>query len=772
MLLQSPIVMLSSTIGELAALRQKVGREVEQAGAATAWRFEVHAVAAGDPPDEQYLRIANSCDLYVLIIGSQQSDATEAEYGVAYADNPEKVLPFFLGEGSAAVADFRALIDLRHARVKRDSVEDLAGPITDAILAAVASGRMVRPLLISEIDRRIERARAAIADIPLILEPRVIVGEKECAASGVIGLGTHVALSGIGGAGKTMVSLVAARRAARDGGVLPIYAVATEEAASPTDLVCQCLQAAHFRASSQVVDRWGAEGRIMLVVDGIESLSPTRRRHFMTNMSRWGERFSRCGVVVCARQFSSLELTDFVSAATAPLGDAQMRDLAEALGFGANIPRFSEQVRDIARWPMWATALLAYGPEVSTGLELLRKLVETRLRTAGMSSPIEEAELRAAAAFVAYDMWPATTSTVPQALDRIRRWRDEPTTSAMFASRPAGDILHLLGEAALVEVGNEVAFLHRLIATLLAAEHAIIEPRDAQPTDEELAPFVAALADDEEHIPLLRELLSTHDVFVLARYLRLTPPRKRAVDLEADVRRLTDAHRLWSPAGDELDVVFSDGWVAWRSASVPRATRSSDQDYAQWRRSSNDSVTFWSKSPFTEHTPEFAAAVDVLGRFRFRALDLDPGGDRWHRMAADEIRRLMKNRTEFDATVIATLRNRQDVYQGYLDQLGRIDPRSLAVPVGSPHVTIWAPLTQDPLVSVSWGSESPIVDFVTSTAADALTRGRTIALASLLSGQDQAAVFDDLKGDIEEALGCRLSAQTWRRPELVPAWAW
>jgi hypothetical protein len=163
MLMKMPTVMLSSTIGELATLRAEVGRGVEEAGVATAWRFEVHAVAEGSPPEEQYLGIATMCDLYIVIISSQQSDATEAEYQSAYADNPDKILAFFVGDGTPAVAEFRALIESRHTRVQRPTADALVDPITNAILEAVSTGRMVRPSLLLGLDQRIDRARTAIA---------------------------------------------------------------------------------------------------------------------------------------------------------------------------------------------------------------------------------------------------------------------------------------------------------------------------------------------------------------------------------------------------------------------------------------------------------------------------------------------------------------------------------------------------------------------------------------------------------------------------------
>jgi hypothetical protein len=689
---------------------------------------------------------------------------------VAYDDNPEKVLPFFLGEGSPEVADFRSLVERRHTRVTRASAQELVEPITTGILESVSTGRVVRPLLLAEVDRRIERARMAIAAVPVVLEPHVVVDGLQHPAADIIGKGRCVALAGIGGSGKTMTTAIALRRAASDGRTLPIYVVASENVTTPIELVRQRLNAARFSPSDDLVERWGAEGRILLVVDGVESLTAPTRRQLMSAIAGWAERFPRCGVAVCARKFSPLELPEFVHAAAAPLGQAEMRDLIEALGVGDRALHFSEQVREIALWPMWATALVVYGIEARTGLELLQRLVDARLRTAGMSSSLEAAELRAAAGFVAHSLWPATTSTIPETLEWVRQWRTESATGARFAPRPAEDVLQRLGEAALLEVGDDVEFPHRLLATILAAEHVVADSGAAVSIDEELAPFVAALADDDRHIELLRRILGTHDVFVVARYLRLSPPRERSVTLEADLQRFAAAHRMWSRDGTELDMAFGEVWIAWRPASVAGSCHCDDDEYVEWRSQSDEAIDFWPSLPFAERTPEFVAAVYILGKFRSRVLDLEPSSDQARTMPPNDVRALMRNRTEVTASVVGALNRRRQAHRDLLAELGMLDVGALRPPEGNPCVTIWHQGQREALVHVSWGGDHPVVNVVAS--APALAQGRTGLLADLLGGLDRAAAYGDVKRNIEMALGCRLSSQSWSRPELVPAWAW
>jgi len=216
--------MLSSTIGELADLRLTAMERVESAAIADAWLFEMHAVASGAAPAIQYLDLARSCDLFVVIVASQYSAATEAEYEAAHADNPEKVLPFFVGDGSAEVEGFRELLESRHTRVKRRRALDLVNPIAQAIIGAVESGRILRSALIRVLDDRIERSRCLVADIPMILEPKIVTDGLASTARESVARDMHVALSGIGGSGKTLCAALSARRLAKHESLLPIFA--------------------------------------------------------------------------------------------------------------------------------------------------------------------------------------------------------------------------------------------------------------------------------------------------------------------------------------------------------------------------------------------------------------------------------------------------------------------------------------------------------------------------------------------------------------------
>ena len=72
------------------------------------------------------------------------------------------------------------------------------------------------------------------------------------------------------------------------------------------------------------------------------------------------------------RRRSQEEVPQFIPFSLLPLADDQMREILDALGIGPTNVRFPDQVADLGRWPMWALALIVYGPESKTGLEIAR----------------------------------------------------------------------------------------------------------------------------------------------------------------------------------------------------------------------------------------------------------------------------------------------------------------------------------------------------------------------------------------------------------------
>ena len=226
-----PTVMISSTIGELAAERQNIADALGAAGLADGWLFELHATASGDPPEARYLDIARSCDLYVIIIAGQGSKATEAEYHAAYADNPHKVMPFFVGNLTDATKALRDLIESRHVRVHRQDLTDLAPAVVAAITDQVRSGEVVRPLLLEALDKRLRRGEQVVStELPLgfvpMVRPNPQSGPRDLSlgpfpATTLPAREHHILLEGIGGSGKTYGALASLFRAPSELEVMP-----------------------------------------------------------------------------------------------------------------------------------------------------------------------------------------------------------------------------------------------------------------------------------------------------------------------------------------------------------------------------------------------------------------------------------------------------------------------------------------------------------------------------------------------------------------------
>jgi hypothetical protein len=763
--------MLSSTISELLSLRTKTAQLIEASGMATAWRFEVHAVASGAPSEEQYLGVASACDLFVLIVADQQSDATEGEYESAFADNPDKILPFFVGEGSPKVAEFRSRIESRHARVKRDNAMDLVQPIASAVAEAVDTGRIIRPLLAGDLDSRIERARTLFTDVPLIVLPRIIDGNSDASAIEFIRPGSRIALSGIGGSGKTLCAAIVARHLGMDRHTLSLFAPANGDTIDIADLLILRISAYRLRANRQLIDSWAADGRICIVFDGVESLDATRRRKLLTSIADWSQRYPRCTVIVCARQFLAAELPDFTHVSAAPFRQNQIIELGNALGVGSSPIRMTPQLADIAQWPLWATALIVYGPQLETGLQLLQALIETRLASVGMPNSVEAIQIRNAAGCIASVIWPKTEVSIAAAMDHIASWRSEEATLQRFMPRSAEEILHGMVDAGLIDVGEFVSFPHRLVATVLAAEYAVDRGSHPHAMDCELTPFVAAVADDDMHLPYLLELLSHESIFTAARYLRLSHSRPRSEDALDDVQRLVTALAAWSPFPITLDVLIGDPWIAWRPATSPSTTQlTASCTYDSWSMESDEPIQFWASSPFSTMTPEFVSAIYLLSAFRDKVMALDPGGEPHPSIGQPKLQRLLQKNDELTQRVTDSANRQRALRAKMLRVLGIDGVAELATPSGELQATVWTSDNGQTWIETIWGGSTSSVSYQGIT--DDWRPSNAAWLQSFLAEDSEAAVYAALTRDIEAALGCRLGSQGWSRPELVQAWAW
>jgi len=597
------------------------------------------------------------------------------------------------------------------------------------------------------------------------------LGSGVLLANSAMGGGKSVALSGIGGSGKSTTAAVAAHRVAVNERILPIFASVGTTSTDVLRIIQSRLHAIRFEADSDLVQRWSNDGRIFLVIDGIESLSTDSRHSLLVSVAKWAEEFPRCGVVVCGRAFAGDELAQFEHLQAAPLDDRQLADLAASLGLPIHPHQFAKQIRDVARWPMWATALIVHGPQVQTGLELLQLMVETRFRATNTSSPIEKERLLSLVRLIAYELWPMTETTIATALDLVETWASDAQTASRFIRRPAEAEIEKLAEIGLIELGDVVGFPHRLFATILAAEHAVADIARSQSVDEELVPFVAALADDESHADLVTSVLGGQSIYILTRYLRLSTSLERMVAMDSDIQRLIKAVRLLSLNQVDLNIATGDQWIAWHASdkfSVRHFEK--DDEFREWEQASSFPIMFWPHSPFIDRTPEYIAAVFALNQFKLHALSLYPDGNPSFEYSDTELQKAMRNRKSLTAKLLATAYSRRDIYRGFVEELGSSNQFDLSSLDGEPKIDIRKNNLSEYWIEILWTDQPASVKYGELT--DDWRPENAMYLREFLQDSPEANIYQTFERRVEGLLGCRLASQSWESLELVSAWSW
>jgi hypothetical protein len=760
--------MISSTIGELASEREGISEALTKAGLADGWLFELHATAAGDHPAARYLRVARTCDLYVIIIAAQGSEATEAEYHTAYADNPRKVLPFFVGPLTHATQTLRELIESRHVRVHREDLSNLVPAVVAAVTDQLRSGEFVRPALLEVLDGRLRRAERVVSTaLPLAfipnLSPNPSTRDSASAVSPATSLPARelrVVLEGIGGSGKTYAALAMLRHAASTGR-LPVVVQPRSSTANMTELIIGAFDAVRFFPGDALLQELARDGRVAIVIDGIDALSPADRRIFLQDIDEFARRFPRSLVICCVRRLLPDELALFARFTLEPLMDRQIADMFRA----ANVPQvktFPPQVADLARWPLWAWALLEVGPSVPTGLLLLQQLLAHRLRVSGAYAPTETELLTAAASAIAFHAWPQPSMSSKDALSTLARWATDSTVSRRFAVPPAGTVIQQLSAAGIVHLTPDVVFAHPLFATYLAALHASAsEPMtEAMAEDSEFAVFVAALLDDDRVDEKLALLLH-HGPVGQARYLRLVPPARREpgpdspVAFGAAVKKLT---------GSAAECIVTDDWTAWRLADVHTAA---DPDIVRWVAEGD--VNFLQGHAFRDRSPVDVATIESLARFKSHVNRHQPAGDRFARLSEDDLKRLRKlPRAELDELILQAVLDWRREWRAQARSLEIWTLPETAIGDGDPEV-IARETWPDPKLRIDWDSTAGVT-WVPSGEGDAAWN--FWRLSTFLDPGRDARIYEELVQRVERALGCSLGSQAWSRPEHVAAWAW
>jgi hypothetical protein len=107
------IVFISSRINdEMKRARQAVRQAIEELPLTRAWLFE-EAPAAADPLDESYLRWVGKCDLFILLLGEDITDAVKTEWETATQARKPRLVFLKKGAQDDAAWEFAKGLDVK-----------------------------------------------------------------------------------------------------------------------------------------------------------------------------------------------------------------------------------------------------------------------------------------------------------------------------------------------------------------------------------------------------------------------------------------------------------------------------------------------------------------------------------------------------------------------------------------------------------------------------------------------------------------------------------
>jgi len=298
--------------------------------------------------------------------------------------------------------------------------------------------------------------------------------------------------------------------------------------------------------------------------------------------------------------------------------------------------------------------------------------------------------------------------------------------------------------------------------------------------DHELAAFVAALLPETREDEIAALLAGT-DIFTLARALRLRPPTGRISTLDQDAARYAFAWRqfetLHSTEGSSVDGVSfvrhaCQSWLGVRHRSeAGLEILSSADDFDSWTSSESRGSTeflIWPSNPFEHRLPALVAAASAVLRFKTTArqvLSVDPSDE--FAIALNPQRDLLKvDADELKGELIAFYLAYRDACTTLARNLGLEASNELSLPFGEPKIHLWERASADVWVEVQWSYEHATVTGPTRTQID----GSAYPLQQL--GDPVIRAKNELKSQVERALGSSLESSSSLRPELLTAWAW
>jgi hypothetical protein len=772
------LVFVYSNIEELRLSRQEIEDAIRSLGLVDDWLFEFHAVSAGAPADVQYLNTAGNCDLFVLVIAQQMSAATREEYERAYDDNPQKVIAFYLGETNDDVRDFRSLVDTRHARTQLDSDDGLSTAVARAVEDAVLTARLVVPDLKRGFLRRLERLDQLVGlDPPMSFVPFCQEGYSQPERlEEVLRRTNHLALIGIGGAGKTYSALAALVGCASDGFLLPLYLRATRDTTDLFTLIEAAFDTVKFQPGSDLITRYCREGRLVLCLDGIDDLPSDQRARLLRAAEQFSDRFPRSRVLALSRSLDANSLQGFARTSPSELGDVAITQLFELHGYGDfRVDRdLPGRIRDLAERPFWAALLATVGTDAETGLVLLERLIDRRLSVAIPDDELGRRRLRLVLGRIALKARPATDVALAEALSQIASMWHDPAIAAVFTPQPADRLVDDARATGLIDSDEgRLVFVHPLVATTLAAHAASAQAAVPVEVDDELAAFIAGLLPPERGDEIL-DLLGERDIFTLARALRLRPSTQRTQSLPADGDTyLVALQRFQRIVGGSTDggvsflVDSAGGWTAVRE--ITEGVEMPDEDFDDWssRETDETAVVVWPGQPFASQLPHFLAAAEVLYRFKRRADAALPRREpKWLDSDDEDVAALTSDREHLAELASRFFVAWRDAVIDQASQLGLTRTGSVDLPEGDPQIVIHSSPGDEGRVEITWG-EGASVNFVN----DAEPRHRWYGLRYITEDPVEAS-GEWLRRRIEDELGSSLDSASWLRPELLAGWRW
>jgi hypothetical protein len=783
-----PLVFISSAMGELGDLRARIHARLEREGLVDDWVFEIHATSGGEPAEAQYLDLARACDLMALVVASEQSNPTEDEYSEACRDNPDKVIPVYLGSDAGDTCDFRRRIDRRHSRTIARDEDELIEKIAEGIERAIREGRVLARGLRDGFEARLaELDRLVDIEPPQSFVPRLVVDGQDVTWAEALTATPRLVVEGIGGAGKTYGALAelhrltrVQRRPVREragdrevalDATIPLYLRASHGQTELDRLIQRAFSAVRFFPGADLTSEYAHRGQLALAVDGYDDLSVGDRIALLRSIEEWTRAHPRCRLIVVVRSLDPEALPDFARAAAAPLEEQQLVHLFSAQGLRGMID-VPPELEDLIVRPFWAAAFGRFGGQARTALELLQSVIARRLELAVSGEPARASKLRAALGEIARAIHPATALAQVDALTLLDCWQETDSVRRRFTPEPADALLDAIRASGLVVADAAgIVFVHPLLAVTLAAEATATDAGAPVPDDDELAAFTVALLSGERACELV-DALCSRDIFFLARALRLSYERPRDTDLETDLATYEQALRTLAPVGGpEVEAALSDVHVVGAGTADWTAIRhfhvDSERVQAGWEElvalSGDPRVVVWQHSPFAAREPAFVAAAEILFRFKEVA---DP-------LTKTELEMLEEpppaptDDNELADALLAHASAAAAAERELRERLGLTDNPTLATLEGEPHVEVIVG-DHGRYPHESWGHTEPEVVFSSSSNRPARGEG----VAAQLADDPQRVARERLRRAIEQSIGSALGSAAWSRPSTLAGWVW